>query len=126
VSGQTRRERVDRAGRNPRVAVEEQDEVAAGRSNPDIVGGGKPSISILLDHPDGGPARTNCLDAAIRGGVVDYRDLVRHRDRGPVQRLEASSKVCACVETDDDDGEGHREAILSRCSSVREAAVFHE
>ena len=73
-----------------------------------------------------GPPGPDLFEAVVCRRVVDDGDVVRDRRRRRVQRGQAAGEILPRVEGHDDDGESHRAAILSRCSSVRSAARSQE
>src|SRR5690349_10398758 len=102
---QAGRERVERGGAQPRVAVHEQDQRRARLPNRLIAGGGKASIHGVTDDDGLRASGAGRLGAAVGRSVVNHYafDLMATRafdDRGQTIKQQA-----ARVMTDDDDSD---------------------
>ena len=122
-------ERVDGAGRDQRVAVQQQHQLAAGGANADVVCGGEADVLRLHEHGDRRPAGADSIRAAILRRVVDDHDFIRGGRRGSRHRVDAGDEIVTRIEADDDDRERDRHGgaiARSMPASVSSAARSQE
>ena len=98
-------ERINGAGGNNRVTVEQQNQFAARLSHPGVVRPRETDVGGHRNDTDVRPAQFYRVDAAISRRIVDDDDLMRNAGRMFMKRSKTMLQIVPGVMTDDDDGE---------------------
>ena len=119
-------EQVDGAARHNRVAVQQQQQIAAAFPDARIVRRREAGIPPQRQHAYA-VDRAGSLDAPVARSVVDDDDLVVDCRRSVARRPQACEEIGPRVEAHDDDREmSHCRAIRSSPARVMSAVVSHE